>query len=144
MKFTCFISRNFTFRDKIKNPLAAGIFISRNCCPAPQPSVLCAFSISKSPLNWPLPRTTFSVFTVVMRYAIKHYFIYGFSYTNVLYLQCSEKQKTTTETDSLRCSNSVVVYGEIIQPMSMVVNNFFVKSVKFFLSLLLLQQKLQF
>lgn len=79
-----------------------------------------------------------------MRYAIKHYFIYGFSYTNVLYLQCSEKQKTTTETDSLRCSNSVVVYGEIIQPMSMVVNNFFVKSVKFFLSLLLLQQKLQF
>ena len=48
MKFTCFISRNFTFRDKIKNPLAAGVFISRNCCPAPQPSVLCAFSISKS------------------------------------------------------------------------------------------------
>lgn len=142
--FTCFIIRNFTFPGKIKNPLAAGVFISRNCCPAPQPSVLCAFSISKSPLNWPLPRTTFSVFTVVMRYAIKHYFIYGFSYTNVWYLQCYEKQKTTTEIDSLRCSNSVVVYGEIIQPMSMVVNNFFVKSVKFFLSLLLLQQKLQF
>lgn len=53
-------------------------------------------------------------------------------------------KKTTTEIDSLRCSNSVVVYGEIIQPMSIVVNNFFVKSVKFFLSLLLLQQKLQF
>ena len=142
--FTCFIIRNFTFPGKIKNPLAAGVFISRNCCPAPQPSVLCAFSISKSPLNWPLPRTTLSVFMVVMRYAIKHYYIYGFSYTNIWYLQCYEKQKTTTEIDSLRCCNSVVVYGEIIQPMSMVVNSFFVKSVKFFLSLLLLQQKLQF
>ena len=142
--FTCFIIRNFTFPGKIKNPLAAGVFISRNCCPAPQPSVLCAFSISKSPLNWPLPRTTLSVFTVAIRYAMKHYYMYGFSYTNIQYVQCSEKQKTTTEIDSLRCCNSVVVYGEIIQPMSMVVNNFFVKSVKFFLSLLLLQQKLQF
>lgn len=81
--FTRFVNLKAIFDEKIKNPLAAGIFISRNCCPAPQPSVLCAFSISKSPLNWPLPRTTLSVFTVAIRYAIKHYYIYGFSYTNI-------------------------------------------------------------
>ena len=101
--FTRFVNLNLSFDDKIKNPLAAGVFISRNCCPAPQPSVLCAFSISKSPLNWPLPRTAVSLFMAVMRYAIKHYFIYVFSYT-YMYSICSARRKKKQQRKQTACA----------------------------------------